>query len=85
VGRWVRGRRFAAPAQSSCPYYLRHTCATIFLMAGKHPKYLQELPGHASFTLDTCSYEIEGGWTRLFEALADTGVFGLDPGVRLHA
>ena len=22
---------------------LRHTCATILLMAGKHPKYVQEL------------------------------------------
>jgi hypothetical protein len=30
-------------------------------MAGKHPKYLQELLGHASFTLDTYSHVIEGG------------------------
>jgi integrase len=41
---------------------LRHTCATILLMAGKHPKYVQELLGHASMsiTLDTYSHVIEG-------------------------
>ena len=41
---------------------LRHTCATILLMAGKHPKYVQELLGHASIsiTLDTFSHVIEG-------------------------
>jgi integrase len=56
---------------------LRHTCATILLMAGKHPKYVQELLGHAniSITLDTYSHVIEGMaasatlWTRSFEAL----------------
>lgn len=41
---------------------LRHTCATIPLMAGKHPKYVQEPLGHAtiSITLDTYSHLIEG-------------------------
>ncbi len=41
---------------------LRHTCATILLMAGKHPKYVQELLGHASIsiTLDTYSHVIGG-------------------------
>jgi integrase len=41
---------------------LRHTCATILLKAGKHPKYVQELLGHASIsiTLDTYSHVIEG-------------------------
>ena len=41
---------------------LRHTCATILLMAGKHPTYVQELLGHASIfiTLDTYSHVIEG-------------------------
>jgi integrase len=41
---------------------LRHTDATIVLMAGKHPKYVQELLGHASIsiTLDTYSHVIEG-------------------------
>ena len=41
---------------------LQHTYATILLMAGKHPKYMQELLGHASIniTLDTYSHVIEG-------------------------
>jgi integrase len=41
---------------------LRRTCATILLMAGKQPKYVQELLGHASIkiTLDTYSHIIEG-------------------------
>ncbi|MGI8649675.1 MAG: tyrosine-type recombinase/integrase, partial [Rubrobacter sp.] len=41
---------------------LRHTCATILLIAGKHPKYVQELLGHASIsiTLDIYSHVIEG-------------------------
>ncbi len=41
---------------------LWHTCATILLMAGKHPKYVQELLGHASIniTLDTYSPVIPG-------------------------
>ena len=30
---------------------LRHTCASILLMAGKHPKYVQELLGHADISL----------------------------------
>jgi integrase len=40
---------------------LRHTCATILLMAGKHPKFVQELLRHASIsiTLDTYSHVIE--------------------------
>jgi integrase len=40
---------------------LRHTCATILLMAGKHPKFVQKLLGHASIniTLDTYSHVIE--------------------------
>jgi len=37
---------------------LRHTCATILLMVGKHPKYVQELLGHIA--LDTYSHVIEG-------------------------
>ena len=41
---------------------LWHACATIFVMAGKHPEYVQELLGHASIniTLDTYSHVIEG-------------------------
>jgi integrase len=50
---------------------LRHTCATILLAAGKHPKYVQELLGHASIsiTLDTYSHVIEGMDGGLAEAM----------------
>jgi integrase len=52
---------------------LRHTCATILLMAGKHPKYVQELLGHASIsiTLDTYSHVIEGMDGGLGDAMDD--------------
>jgi integrase len=41
---------------------LRHTCATLLLSRNVHPKYVQELLGHASIsqTLDTYSHVIEG-------------------------
>ncbi len=41
---------------------LRHTCATLLLVKGVHPKYVQELLGHAniSITLDTYSHVIPG-------------------------
>ena len=37
---------------------LRHTCATLLLVKGVHPKIVQELLGHAniSITLDTYSH-----------------------------
>ena len=52
---------------------LRHTCATILLMADKHPKYVQELLGHASIkiTLDTYSHVIEGMDGGLADAMDD--------------
>jgi integrase len=52
---------------------LRHTCATILLMTGKHPKYVQELLGHASIniTLDTYSHVIEGMDGGLADAMDD--------------
>jgi integrase len=41
---------------------LTHTCATILLTAGKHPKFVQELLDYASInvTLDTYSHVIKG-------------------------
>jgi integrase len=41
---------------------LRHTCATLLLSRNVHPKYVQELLGHASIaiTLDTYSHAIPG-------------------------
>jgi integrase len=40
------------------PHDLRHSCATILLAAGEHPKVVQELLGHSSvqLTLDTYSH-----------------------------
>ena len=62
LGRYFRPllKRVGLPAIRL--HDLRHTCATILLMAGKHPKYVQELLGHAniSITLDTYSHVIEG-------------------------
>ena len=52
---------------------LRHTYAMILLVAGKHPKYVQELLGPASIntTLDTYSHVIEGTDDGLAEAMDD--------------
>jgi integrase len=43
-------------------YDLRHTCATLLFSRNVHPKYVQELLGHASIalTLDTYSHVIPG-------------------------
>ena len=40
------------------PHDLRHTCATLLLSQNVHPKYVQELLGHAkiAMTLDRCSH-----------------------------
>ena len=41
---------------------LRHTCATLLLSKGVHPKFVQELLGHATIaiTLDTYSHVMPG-------------------------
>ena len=41
---------------------MRHSCATILPMAGKHPRFVKELLRHASIsiTLDTYGHVIEG-------------------------
>ena len=41
---------------------LRHTCATLLLSKGVHPKLVQELLGHATIaiTLDTYSHVLPG-------------------------
>jgi integrase len=52
---------------------LRHTAATLLLMEGVHPKYVQELLGHAniSITLDTYSHVIPGTGDRAARAMED--------------
>lgn len=72
VGTHMSGRNLtrafkAAAASAGLPetvrlYDLRHTCATLLLARNVHPKYVQELLGHASIalTLDTYSHVIPG-------------------------
>ena len=56
---------------------LRHTCATLLLQAGVHPKIVQERLGHASITmtLDTYSHVIPGMQKEASDRL-DEIVFG---------
>ncbi len=39
-------------------YDLRHTCATLLLAAGVHPKIVSERLGHASITLTLDTYSV---------------------------
>jgi integrase len=50
---------------------LRHTCATVLLKMGQHPKYVQELLGHATIaiTLDTYSHVLPGMGDGLADAM----------------
>ena len=56
-------------------YDLRHTCATLLLAAGEHPKIVSEMLGHASIqlTLDTYSHVLpdmqQGAVAKLEEML----------------
>ena len=45
---------------------LRHTCATLLLLRGVHPRFVQELLGHATIamTLDTYSHFLPSMETR---------------------
>ena len=45
-----------------CFHDLRHTCATLLLSRGHHPKLVQELLGHATIamTLDRYSHVMPG-------------------------
>jgi integrase len=53
---------------------LRHTCATLLLSRNVHPKYVQELLGHATITvtLDTYSHLMPGTGTHTAKAMEDT-------------
>lgn len=52
---------------------LRHTCATILLLKGVHPKFVQELLGHAtiSITLDTYSHVLPSMGDQTARAMED--------------
>jgi integrase len=59
---------------------LRHTCATLLLTGGVHPKIVQELLGHSTIavTLDTYSHVLPG--MRDAAAGAMDEALGLTPG-----
>ena len=67
---------------------LRHSCATILLAAGEHPKVVQEMLGHSSvqLTLDTYSHLLpdlklkERAAARLDAVLRDDGDCGQNCG-----
>jgi integrase len=52
---------------------LRHTCATLLLSKGVHPKFVQELLGHATIaiTLDTYSHVLPGMGDQTATAIED--------------
>lgn len=52
---------------------LRHTCATLLLSRDVHPKFVQELLGHATIaiTLDTYSHVLPGMGDRASRAMED--------------
>ncbi len=52
---------------------LRHTCATLLLGRNVHPKYVQELLGHANIaiTLDTYSHVVPGTGDHAARAMED--------------
>ena len=52
---------------------LRHTCATLLLTKGVHPKIVQELLGHSSIsiTLDTYSHVLPNMQEKAVRAMED--------------
>jgi len=52
---------------------LRHTCATLLLSKGTHPKFVQEPLGHATvaITLDTYSHVMPGMGDQTARAMQD--------------
>ncbi len=74
----LRTRSFAALlGRANLPrirfHDLRHTCATLLLGRNVHPKYVQELLGHANIaiTLDTYSHVIPGMGDQAARAMED--------------
>jgi integrase len=53
---------------------LRHTCATLLLLKGVHPKLVQELLGHATIaiTLDTYSHVLPSMGNQTAAAMEST-------------
>lgn len=76
--RNLRNRHFRAVAERAGlpagfrPYDLRHTAATLLLLAGEHPKVVAERLGHATvhMTLDTYSHVLPTLQRRATERIA---------------
>lgn len=60
--RWFKRVLATAGLPATRFHDLRHTCATLLLKAGTHPKVVQERLGHSSIgmTLDTYSHVLPG-------------------------
>ena len=54
--RTFKGLLQAAELDDFRVYDLRHTCATLLLLAGENPKVVSERLGHASVTLTLDTY-----------------------------
>ncbi len=52
---------------------LRHTCASLLFQKNVHPKFIQELLGHASIaiTLDTYSHMLPGMGSEATDAIGE--------------
>jgi integrase len=61
-GPYLRLLKKAEISQKVRFHDLRHTCATLLLLKGAHPRLVQELLGHASIsiTMDTYSHVLPG-------------------------
>jgi integrase len=75
-------KRAGLPADTGF-HDLRHTCATLLLGKGVHPKFVQELLGHANtaITLDTYSHVIPSMGDATARAMEDA-LEGDQPEVR---
>jgi site-specific recombinase XerD len=84
VGKTMNARNFTARSfkpllertglpHSARVHDLRHTCATVLLKMGQHPRYVQELLGHSTIaiTLDTYSHVLPGMNDGLADAMDD--------------
>lgn len=76
-GPYLRLLRRAGLPEGTRFHDLRHTCATLLLVEGIHPKIVQELLGHAtiSITLDTYSHvlpNMQGEVIRVMDAALST-------------
>jgi integrase len=71
---WKPLWKCTALSQSTRFHDLRHTCATLLLSKGVHPKLVQELLGHSSIeiTLDTYSHVLPSMGDQIASAMDDT-------------